>query len=154
MSTLWHEFQHYKRGLEFRKPDPAKTEEVRILEAEEENHRPNNEIEATSIGLADYLDKMTDDDVKVTLRYLAEYFASADPRFRKPAIERIRKAGRARAENIARNSRAGVRAGDRTTQHDLLTLLQSLSKSDKGALDELIKAIQSDVAPAPKKKTK
>jgi hypothetical protein len=140
---MWHEFQHYKRHVEFREPESTKTAETKELETELNDtslkEKPNAEIEATSIELADNFDKLSDDEVKNVLRYLSDFMVHtrATNTFKTPAIERIR---------------ASV-TGDRKKQDRMLNLLKNDGrKADVAKLKDIADAITKDLAPAPKKK--
>ena len=139
-SVLWHEFQHYKQDIAFREPDSRKSADTKTLEAESASsskEKPNAEIEATSIQLADDFAVLNDDEVKSVLRYLADFMAHilTNASFKTAAIDRIK---------------ASVH-GDRAKQDRLISLIKQLSKSDQKSLTDLTTAIQADLAPKPKK---
>lgn len=139
-SVLWHEFQHYKQDIAFREPDLRKSADTKTLEAESASsskEKPNAEIEATSIQLADDFAVLNDDEVKSVLRYLADFMAHilTNASFKTAAIDRIK---------------ASVH-GDRAKQDRLISLIKQLSKSDQKSLTDLTTAIQADLAPKPKK---
>ncbi|MEZ4771299.1 MAG: DUF4157 domain-containing protein [Caldilineales bacterium] len=139
-SVMWHEFQHYKQDLAYREPDSRKSADTKTLEAESASssrEKPNAEIEATSIQLADDFAVLNDDEVKSVLRYLADFMAHTltTAGFKMAAIDRLK---------------ASVH-GDRAKQDRLLKLIKQLSKSDQTSLKDLTTAIQSDLAPKPKK---
>ena len=142
-STLWHEFQHYRRYLEFRQPDTAQAPESLSLEQElpipNTNDRPKMELEATSIQLASDFNRLQDDEVQSILRYLAQHMdnTGAQNPFRMAAIERIR---------------AAV-SGNRAQQDRLLRLIgpKSVGRGASRQLNDLKQAIQKNLAPLPPK---
>jgi hypothetical protein len=137
-SVMWHEFQHYKRVLEYRKPDVEQSAESQALEQEylagtAGSVRPNMELEAISIQLRDYFDRLNDDEVKTTLRYFADNFvhARAQQGFKDAALQRI----------------TGTVSGDRKKQNRLLKLIQQLGPRRRRALAPLRNAIRANLAP-------
>jgi len=138
-STLWHEFQHYQQYLSFREEESKKSAKTKTLEAESAAggaSAPNAELEATSIQLADDFSRLSDDEVKSTLRYLADHLdSSIKADFKTEATDRIK---------------AAV-SGDRAKQDRLLKLIAQVKRS---SLDDIAKAIKADLAAKPSKKGK
>lgn len=135
-STLWHEFQHYNQYLAFREDESKKSAKTKTLEAESAAggaSAPNAELEATSIQLADDFSRLNDDEVKNTLRYLADHLDSSTIKadFKTEATDRIK---------------AAV-TGDRAKQDRLLKLIAQVKRS---SLDDIAKAIKADLAAKPK----
>ncbi|HKY53423.1 MAG TPA: DUF4157 domain-containing protein, partial [Anaerolineales bacterium] len=144
-SVLWHEFQHYQQYLAFREPSSSKSTDVTILEAESADTgqpvKPNSEIVATSIQLADDFDKLSDDEAKSTLRYLSDFMNHRDtqPSFKAKAIDQIKTAV----------------AGNRAKQDRLLGLIGSIrSNTERENLKDLRDAIRKALVPFPTKNRK
>jgi hypothetical protein len=138
-SVMWHEFQHYKQYLSFREPESSKSAQTQSLEAESRSSgrtSPNMEIEATSIELAGDFAKLSDDEVKQVLSYLADHYRhpKIKAEFRDAATDRIK---------------AAV-AGDRAKQDRLIRLIKALSKTDRESLADVLAAINANLAPKPK----
>ncbi len=92
-ATVRHEFQHYTRFNEFRAEESGKSADTKLLEQEAElgggSPLESHETEATSVEIADYGSRMTDDELKSNLLYLGRYLSGALPDFRNQAIDRI-----------------------------------------------------------------
>jgi hypothetical protein len=129
--NLFHEFQHYLRDLEFRKPESEKSAETKTLESGAKNSA-DKETEAISIGMVTYFDKLSNPELSDIVWYLSTSLPSADPNFRTAAIDRIRTAV----------------AGDPKKQKRLLDVINKRPASDIAALDPLIKAIKA-IPPVP-----
>ena len=130
--TLYHEFQHYRRYVELRKPE-KQSPEAKIIEGETGlAEAPNAEVEATSTALAAYFDRMKDDEVTSALLYLARFLGGdIDAKlFRDPAVSRIRKAV----------------SGKPASQSRLIRLIGNLQPGDQAALAPLRAAIEADQA--------
>jgi hypothetical protein len=141
-STMWHEFQHYRRYLEARQTDAVQAPDSLQLEEELRqpavgDSRPNLELEATSIQLAGDFDRLRDDEVQSVLIYLGKHMANSNARaqFRTAAIDRVRVAV----------------AGDRTKQDRLLRLIGSVGRVATRNLNDLKLAIQNNLAPRPRR---
>ena len=93
-ATMFHEFQHYKRHLEYRLEQGTKSEVTRGLEEEQVastsvNDRPLAETEAASTELAEMHAKLNDKDLKDVLLYLSRFMGRATKEFRDEAIDRV-----------------------------------------------------------------
>ncbi len=140
-STLYHEFQHYQRFVEFRKSDTEQDEESMTLEEEAKaGTRVNNEVEATSKQLASDFDLLNDDELRTVVRYLAEHFAepAATQKFKDKAVSRI----------------MTVMGSDEAKLTRLLGLIEGIPAGEQKALAGLAKAVKAKLPKKKKKKKK
>lgn len=90
-STMFHEFTHYKRHLEFRLDEAAKSAETKFLENEQllPGEPENAETEAASSELAEEYKTLNDKELRSVLLYLSRFIGAAIGQFRNEAIDRV-----------------------------------------------------------------